>query len=306
MESRPLPLWRSMLFVPALNERFLAGAPSRGADCIQIDLEDSIPFDRKAAARASVPEAAQGLADAGLDVVVRINRAWRLAVPDLEASVCRPVGAINLPKVPNAAYVREIAGMLDELEAERGLLAGHTRLVVMIETAEGLVNINEIAAAHSRVVALTIGAEDLALSMGMRPVSDALYVPNVQAVAAARAAGILPIGYVGTVAQYADRDAFRRTAEQASALGFSGGFCIHPDQVPILNAAFSPRDEDVADARDLVAAYDDALRAGKGAVSHRGAMIDQPVADRARGLIARHAAITERMRPPSPQERSAQ
>jgi len=289
-----LPLWRSMLFVPALNDRFVEGAPRRGADCIQVDLEDSIPPDFKQAARERVGAIAAQLGGHGIDVVVRINRPWRLAIRDLEASVGPHVGAINLPKVPNAAHVRAMGEILDELEAAAGLPIGHTRLVVMIETAEGLLDMTAIAAASPRIVALTVGAEDLSVSMGMQPVEDALFVPNVQAVAAARAAGILPIGYVGSVANYADRDAFRRTAERARDLGFVGGFCIHPDQVPILNAAFSPRVEDVAAATELIAAYAAAQAEGRGAIAHNGQMVDQPVIDRARLLLQRHAAVEER------------
>ena len=293
--SRPaLPVWRSMLFVPVTNERFVEGAPRRGADVIQLDLEDSIPADRKAEARGKVADVAARLVAQGLDVIVRVNRPWRMALADVEASVSAAVTGLNLPKVPNAAHVRAIAEILDELEAERGLPNGHTRLMVMIETAEGLLNINEIAAASPRVVGLTVGAEDLALSMGMEPVEDALYVPNVQAVAAARAAGILPIGYIGTVAQFADREAFRRTAERARALGFAGGFAIHPDQVPILNAAFSPKAEEVAAAEALIAAYEIAQREGRGAFTHKGAMVDQPVVDRARAVLNRHRAIGAR------------
>lgn len=291
---RALPIWRSMLFVPALNEKFIAGAPSRGADAIQIDLEDSIPAPFKQEARARVAGAAAELAGKGCDVVVRINRAWRLAVPDLEASVSEHVRAINLPKVPNAAHVRAIGEVLDELETERGLEPGYTAIVAMVETAEGLIAINEIASASPRVVALTVGAEDLALSMGIEPVEDALYVPNVQGVIAARAAGILPIGYVGTVAQYADRVVYRQTIERARRLGFAGGFAIHPDQVPILNEAFSPTAKEVADARALIAAYDEAAAEGRGALAHGGVMIDQPVVDRARRLVAAHAAIAAR------------
>ena len=289
-----LPVWRSMLFVPALNDRFIEGAARRGADCIQVDLEDSIPPEFKDKARDRVGSVAATLAVQGLDVVVRINRPWRLAIRDLEASVSPHVTAINLPKVPNAAHVRAIAEILDELELAAGLPIGHTRLVVMIETAEGLLDMAAIAAASPRIVAMTVGAEDLALSMGMEPVEDALYVPNVQAVAAARAAGILPIGYIGTVANYADREAFRRTAERARALGFAGGFCIHPDQVPILNVAFSPRPQEVEAARELIVAYETAQREGRGAISFKGAMVDQPVVDRARLLLQRHAAVEER------------
>ena len=111
-----LPVWRSMLFVPALNDRFIEGAPRRGADCIQIDLEDSIPPEFKDRARDRVPAAAAQLASHGLDVVVRINRPWRIAIRDLEASVGPHVMAINLPKVPNAAHVRAVSEILDDLE----------------------------------------------------------------------------------------------------------------------------------------------------------------------------------------------
>jgi citrate lyase subunit beta / citryl-CoA lyase len=294
MSRPPLPLWRSMLFVPVLNQRFIDGAPQRGADAIQLDLEDSIPADFKDQARQAVAAAAGALCVQGVDVVVRINRPWRLAIRDLEASVSANVTAINLPKVPNAAHVRAVAEILDELEAEAGLTPGHTRLVLMVETAEGLLNLNDIATASPRTVALTIGAEDLALSMGMEPEPDALYLPNVQVVAAARAAGILPIGYVGTVAHFADQKAFADTARRARRLGFAGGFCIHPDQVPILNAAFSPSDAEAEAARDLIAVYDAAAREGRGAITYDGQMIDQPVADRARALLERHRAAGER------------
>ena len=296
MTRRALPLWRSMLFVPVLNEKFLAGVASRGADCIQLDLEDSIPLARKTEARAAVRAAAETLASQGIDVVVRINRPWRMAIADIEASVGPAVVALNLPKVPDVGHVCAVAEILDELEAERGLARGHTRLVVMIETPGGLIDMAAIATASDRVVAMTVGAEDLALAMGMEPVEDALYVPNVQAVAAARAAGILPIGYVGTVAEYEDEARFRETAERARRLGFAGGFCVHPKQVPILNAAFSPSAAEVAEAKALIAAYDAALAAGNGAVNHNGRMIDQPVAERARALLTRAAAIAARQR----------
>lgn len=291
MTGRELPLWRSMLFVPVLNEKFLAAAASRGADCIQLDLEDAIPPARKDEARSAVAAAAERLAGQGVTVVVRINRPWRMAVRDIEAAVGPSVVALNLPKVPDASHVRAVGEILDEIEAERGLAPGHTRLVVMVETARGLINMAAIAAASERVVALTIGAEDLALDMNMRPTEDTLYVANVQAVAAARAAGILPIGYVGTVADYQDEDRFRQTAVRARQLGFAGGFCIHPKQVPILNAAFSNSAEEIADAEGIVAAYEAAERAGQGAVSHRGRMLDRPIVERARALLKRNGQV---------------
>ena len=110
----------------------------------------------------------------------------------------------------------------------------------MIETAEGLANVAAIAAACDRVVAITVGAEDFALDLGIEPEADGLYVANMNLLAAARAARIVPIGYLGSVAQFSDREAFRAVARRGRALGFEGGFCVHPNQVDILNEEFSP------------------------------------------------------------------
>nr|WP_042671635.1 CoA ester lyase [Methylobacterium sp. B34] len=279
--------WRSMLFVPALNERFLAKAAERGADAIQLDLEDAIPENLKDPARRSIPAAAGRLAAQGLDVVVRINRPWRQALADMEAVVGSHVIGLTLPKVPDAGHIRAIAETLDELEAERDLPRGHTRLVAMIETCDGLLNMPSIAAAHPRLCGMTVGAEDLAVALGARPCYDTLYVPNAQAVVAARNAGIQPIGYVGTVADFADEEAFAASIAQARDLGFTGGFCIHPKQVPILNAGFAPSRADIAWARGVIAALAVAHEDGRGAATYDGAMIDRPVAERARQVLAR-------------------
>lgn len=291
-----VPVWRSMLFVPVTNQRHISSARRRGADAIQLDLEDSIPADRKAEARSAVATVAAELRGCGADVVVRINRPWRMALADIEASVGPDVHALNLPKVPEAGYVRAVAEVLDEIERERGLAPGHTRIVAMIETAQGLLDMAAIAGASPRVAAMTIGAEDLALDMEMQPEADALYAPNVNLVAATRAAGILPIGYLGTVAEFADREAFRQTVQRARRLGFAGGFCIHPNQVDILNEAFRPSSEDLAKARALIDAYDKALGEGRGAVAFENRMIDQPVADRARAVLAQARRIAEKDR----------
>ncbi|TCL66434.1 CoA ester lyase [Rhizobium sp. BK251] len=290
--SRHLPIWRSMLFVPATSARHVESARRRNPDAFQIDLEDSVPLERKAEARAAVPTVARQLAGRGADVVVRINRPFRLALPDVEAAIGSDVDALNLPKVPDAAYVRAIAEIAGELERERGLAQGHTRLLAMIETAEGLANMAEIARASERLVAITIGAEDLSLDLGMEPEADGLYMPNMDLVAKARAAGILPIGYLGSVAQFADRAAFRAVVRRSRALGFEGGFCIHPNQIDILNEEFSPTADQLALALKLVDAYDEALRQGRGAVTFNNKMIDQPVADRARALIAKGEMIS--------------
>ena len=295
-EPRRLPIWRSMLFVPVNVERFVASAPKRGADAIILDLEDSILPADKERARTLVPAAAQQVARGGADVVVRVNRPWRLCLRDLEAVVSREVRALLLPKAESGEHVQLVSEVLDELEAERGLLRGHTQLVPMIETAAAFFRMREIAAAGSRVVGLTLGAEDFALSAGMLPEAEGLFYPTQQIVLAARAAGVLPLGFIGTVADYKDLDAFRETVRRSRRLGFLGASVIHPSQVAILNAEFRPSPEDVQQARKILVAFEEAAKAGRGSIEVDGKMVDIPVVDRARGVIERHDAIERRIK----------
>src|ERR1700690_381804 len=185
-DNKGLPVWRSMLFVPVNVDKFVASAHTRGADVIILDLEDSILPKDKAHARTLVAAAATKVARSGADVVVRINRPWRLCLRDLEEVVSREICALMLPKAGSAEHVRMVAEVLDELEAERGLLRGHTRIVAMIESAAAFFRAQEIAAAHARVVALTLGAEDFALWVCMVPEAEGLFYPKQQIVIAAR------------------------------------------------------------------------------------------------------------------------
>jgi citrate lyase subunit beta/citryl-CoA lyase len=294
--TRQLPVWRSLLFVPVNVDRFVDKAHERGADAVQLDLEDSVPLAEKAHARTLVAEAAAKVRRGGADVVVRINRPWRMALRDLEAAIGPDVDAIALPKVAGAQHVRLVAEVLDELELERGLEAGRTQLICMIETADAFFQAHEIAAAHERIVALNLGAEDFALSVGMLPEPDGLHYPKVSIVIAARAAGILPLGFIGTVAEYKDLDAYRATIRRSRRLGFRGSSCIHPAQVAILNEEFAPGAEEIAQAEGMLEAYDRAIAEGRGSVEYEGKMIDVPIVERARELLAIHARIEERER----------
>jgi citrate lyase subunit beta/citryl-CoA lyase len=289
-----LPVWRSLLFVPVTVRRFVDGAARRGADAIILDLEDSVASSEKAQARGLVAEAAEIVSRGGADVVVRINRPWRLAVRDLEAAVGPRVQALALPKVDSAEHVRAIAEIVSELEAERGMASGTIRLVAMVETAAALFRIAEIARADPRLVGLNVGAEDFALSAGMLPDAEGLLMPKQLCVFAARAAGILPLGFVGTVAEFRDLDGFRATIRRSRRLGFAGASVIHPSQIAILNEEFRPSPGEVEHARRVLAAYDEALAKGVGAVTVDGRMIDVPIVERARLLVAREAAIAVR------------
>ena len=289
-----IPLWRSLLFVPVNVDRFVNSAPRRGADACILDLEDSIPAAEKTEARQKVRTAAATVGSAGADVVVRINRPWRLAVRDIEASVDPHICALAVPKVADPGHLRAIAETLSELEAERGLDPGHTRLIAMIETADAYFQIKDIAAADSRVIAMTLGQEDFALSAGMAPEPEGLFQPSLQVVLAARAAGILPLGFVGSIAEYRDQEKFRQTIRQARRMGFAGAFCIHPLQAQVLNEEFSPTADEVVAAQEMINAYDDAKSKGRGSIEYQGRMLDEPIVERARQTVMQYQRIQNR------------
>ena len=287
-DTRDLPVWRSMLFVPTIVRKFVEGAAKRGADAIILDLEDSVPAAEKPRARGLIEEAADIAGRGGADIVVRINRPLPLAIPDIAAAVGPRVLALMLPKIESASHLRLLAEVVDEAEAARGMAAGATRLIAMVETAGAFFEMAEIARAHPRTVAMTLGAEDFALSVGMVPEAEGLFFPKQQMIIAARAAGILPLGFLGTVADFRDLDAFRATIRRSRRLGFAGASVIHPSQVAILNEEFSPSAEEVAQAERVVAAYEKATSEGIGAITLDGKMIDVPVVERAQALLRHH------------------
>jgi citrate lyase subunit beta/citryl-CoA lyase len=289
-----LPVWRSLLFVPVIARKFVDGAASRGADAIILDLEDSVPPAEKPRARTLLQDAAETVARGGADVLVRINRPLRLAMPDIEAAISPRVQALMLPKVESANHIRLLAEAIDEIEVERGMALGATKLLAMVETAAAFFEMAEIARAHQRVVAMTLGAEDFALSIGMLPEPEGLLFPKQQMIIAARAAGILPLGFLGTVADFRDLAAFRATIQRSRRLGFLGAACIHPSQVAVLNEEYAPPAADVTHAERVVAAYEKATAEGVGAIVVDGKMIDVPVVERAHTLLTRHRAIAAR------------
>ncbi|MGO4403434.1 CoA ester lyase [Bosea sp. RAF48] len=287
------PAWRSLLYVPVTSQRFVAGAGGRGADAVILDLEDSIPLGEKAAARSALAGAIAAVAaQGGPDILVRVNRNWRLLVRDLEAAIMAGVKAIVLPKVTCAVDIVVVAEIIAELEAERGLAAGAIGIVALIEDPGALFRAAEIAGAHPRVVALSLGDEDFANAAGIEPTAETLLHPKQLIVFAAKAAGIAPLGFIGTLADYRDLDALRLTLERSRRFGYQGAPCIHPSQVPLLNAAFSPTEQETERAKRVVAAFDAQTALGGGAAALDGTMIDRPVVERARRLIDRAAALS--------------
>jgi len=280
------PRWRSLLFVPAHVERYITSAPRRGADAVILDLEDAVPLPEKDAARATLAASIKTVGQSGSAAMVRVNHPLRALVRDLEAAVVTGLAALVLPKVESAAFVSEVAEAVSELEVERGLPAGKVRLVLQVETPAALFELPAIARAHPRVAAITLGPEDFSASLGGVPDADLLLGPNLAVLHAARAAGLLPLGFVGSIAAFSDLDAFRGAVRQARRLGFRGAMVVHPSQVPVLNEAFSPTSEEIAWARRVVDGDAAARAEGRGAFQLDGRMVDAPVVRRAEDILA--------------------
>lgn len=284
MTTAPLR-WRSLLFVPAHVEKFIGKAHERGADGIILDLEDAVPAAQKPAARAALPASVAAIRRGG-HALVRINHGLRHLAPDLEAAVIPGVDALVLPKVENASWIREIADAVAELEIERGIAPGTVRFLLQIETPAALPRLPEIAAAHPRIAAMMLGPEDFCAALGAVPGPDALHGPNLAVLCAARAAGVLPMGFVGSIASYADADAYRAMIAQARQMGFRGALAIHPLQVAMLNEGFAPSAAELDWAKRVVDGDKAAKAEGRGAFTVDGKMVDPPVVRRAEEILA--------------------
>jgi len=281
------PLWRSLMFCPANSERFIAKANQRGADAVILDLEDSVALPEKEKARVTLGASATHIRSGGADVVVRVNRELTLAVPDIECAISPDVSAIMLPKVKGPEHIQLMAEVIEARELELGMELGHTHIIALVETADAMGRINEVARSHPRLVALAVGGEDLATELDAEPSADSLYVAKMLGVLAARAAGILPIGVLASVASIGgDDDGYLEMLARSRRLGFAGATCVHPRQVPMLNEVFSPGAAQVDLARRIVEAYTEATQRGKGAVALDGRMIDKPIVIRAQRLLA--------------------
>jgi citrate lyase subunit beta/citryl-CoA lyase len=184
---------------------------------------------------------------------------------------------------------------VSDLEKERGLKAGSIGFGAMIEHPRALSQIHDIAEHAPRLIAMMLGGEDFALETGSVPGDESLELPKRLVAFAAQAHDVAMIGILGTVADYSDPAAYRKSAERARRYGFSGGTCVHPGLVEALNEAFTPAPEEVAHAQKLIAADEKASAEGRGSFTLDGKMIDIPVIYRARRLLARHQAIEQRL-----------
>ncbi|MDW8469150.1 MAG: CoA ester lyase [Burkholderiales bacterium] len=293
---------RSFLFVPANHARRVEKALGSEADAVILDLEDAVAVSEKAAARAAAVEALARPRRGRL--FVRVNGvATEWCLGDLTAVLRPGLDGIVLPKAESAADLRAIDWVMTGLERERGLAPGSVELMPIVETATGFLRLDRMLAARSlkdypgpwRVRRVTFGAADLARDLGMTLTAgeEELAPYRAQLVLGSRAAGLAPP--VDTVwVRLKDSDGLRRSVEKSLRSGFQGKLCIHPDQVAVVNAVFTPEAEEVERARRIVAAFEKAEREGSAAIEVDGTFVDYPVVERARRTLALAAALAAR------------
>ena len=278
-----MQLPRSKLFVPGNRPPRMVHAAGLPADALSLDLEDAVPPGEKAAARDAVV-AFLTATRPRQQVWVRVNgRESGELVADVLALGGLDVDVINVPKAESARDVHVVDDLIAHL-AHRGACPGRFAIVPTIETAAGLRNALDIARASPRVVALQLGAGDLRKSTGIRATVDALRTVRVMLSLAAAEAGVRAMD-----SAYTDIDnpaGFEADALDALALGFCGKSCIHPSQIAAANRIFSPTDQEIAAARAIVEAFDAALANGIGAIQVDGKLVDGPIVDDARRLLA--------------------
>jgi citrate lyase subunit beta/citryl-CoA lyase len=267
------------------------------ADIIMYDLEDSVPPAEKVNARDLTRQWVPELRRAGRKVMVRCNGLDTGLTRDELAAVIGPdLYGVSVGKTESPWDIGEIDRIIGPWEAAAGLEPGSIKLIPWIESARAVMNAQAMASASRRIVALAFGAEDYTVDMGLQRTDGGqeVYVPRATTAIAARAANVASLDspYVA----FRDFQGLKEDCATARQLGYQGKFAIHPAQIDTINETFSPSPEDVAYARRVMEAWDQAEAAGRGSLDLDGKMVDVPVVKRAQNLLALVAAIGERSR----------
>ena len=282
---------RSWLFAPGDSVKKMAKAAEGDADIVIFDLEDAVVESGKESARASIAEFLSGKSeDERARLWVRINPLdgpW--AADDLAAVIPARPGGIMLPKSRGRHDVEELDRLITPLEDENGIATGSTPVIALVtETAAAMFTTGDYGGAP-RLAAMTWGAEDLADSLGAQSNKDfegdfafTYKLARSLCLLGAAAAEVVPVETIDT--NFRDLQALRKRAIEVRRQGYRGMLAIHPAQVPVINEAFTPSDEEVAEAREIVDLFE--ANPGAGTIGWKGGMLDRPHLSRARQLLA--------------------
>ena len=282
---------RALLYMPGDDRRKIEKAATLGVDSVCMDLEDGTALSRKVEARAIVAQAMQELDFGASERCIRINSVGSgLEKDDLSAALDARPDTIVVPKVEEPGHVAWVSEQIDSYEFVHRLPRGGIRMLIVVETARGILNLPQLAGADRRVEAIIFGGEDFAASIGATRTQGAVELLYArQAVVTACGAFDLQAIDIVTI-DFKDIEALRREALFGAVLGFSGKQIIHPSQVEPVQTAFTPSDEAITYARRVVEAFEASQQAGKGAFALDGKMIDMPLLRNAQKVLERARA----------------
>ena len=281
-----MELFRSLLFVPGNRSDMLEKASTADTDILVPDMEDSVPDNEKSNARTLISEKLETLSGKNQSIVPRVNALdTGLTFDDIHAVVNSKTYGISVGKIESSWEIKEVSKILSQIESEKSVELGSTKIIAWIESASAIVNVNSIASASDRMLGIAFGGEDFTNDMGIQRSEtgiEILYPRSVVAVAA-KAAGITAIDtpYVN----FRDNDGLEQEIKSVLPLGFKAKFAIHPGQLQSINNLFSPSEEAIEYAKKVIEVFEEAERNGSGATSLDGKMIDVPVVKRARNLL---------------------
>jgi citrate lyase subunit beta-like protein len=282
---------RALLYMPGDDRRKIEKATSLGVDCICMDMEDGVAMSRKTEARAVIAQAMKELYFGESERCIRINSIGSgMESYDLVAALATNPDAIVVPKIESADQVKWVSDHIESYELSSDQVIGTVRLMVGVETARGILNLRKIAEADRRLEAIIFGAEDYAASIGARRTKEATEVlyARQSVVTACIANDLQAIDMV--YIDFHDLEGLRLEAEQGSGWGFSGKQVIHPNQVPVVQEAFTPSVEEIDYARRVIETFEASQREGRGAYALDGKMIDMPLLKNARKVLERARA----------------
>jgi citrate lyase beta subunit len=283
---------RSLLFVPGDSPRKIEKSLTLDVDSVIFDLEDGVAANRKVEAWATVANALTSIDFGHRERIVRVNsQTSGLVAAEIAATVNARPDAYLAPKVESADDLRLIDALLSQAEAAHGWESSGIRLLAMIETALGVMNLREISAATPRLDALVFGAEDFAASTGAVRSREGweIFYARSAIVTAAGAYGLQAIDCVHV--EYQDVTGLEAECRLARQMGYVGKTLIHPAQVPMANTVFAPTPEEIDWAQRLTSAFEEHQSSGTGAFAWEGKMVDMPILRSAQRLLARSAAI---------------
>ena len=287
---------RSDLYLPANNEHMILKAPTLGADVITLDMEDSVPPAEKEVARQMVKKHIKKMSTTGSEAWVRIN-AWDtdLTLADLDAVVVDGLDGITLPKCSGLADVRRLDDEITRLEKPRDLPVGKIKIAILIETALGVLTVDESVGGSSRLVAVIFGAVDYTRDMRVTRTdkADEQFYARAKIGVAARAHGL--VAEDAPFPNYSDVDAFEANCRSGAQLGFEGRQIINPRQIAAAHKVYSPDPARVEWAKKITKVFEEeGLAKGSASVGFEGSMIDIPVYRDGLNILARQKEIEEK------------